>query len=53
MKLFRKTVSVVSLVTILTCSGQAMAISGTKPPPNAGIIVMGFELPIWLSDLLR
>lgn len=53
MKSFRKIVSVFSLVTMLTCSAQALAISGTKPPPYAGVIVMGVELPTWLSDLLR
>ena len=53
MKSFRKVVSVFALVTILACSGQAIAISGTKPPPNAGVIVMGFELPMWISDLIR
>ena len=53
MKSFRKAVSVFSLVTMLACSGQAIAISGTKPPPNAQIIIMGFELPKWLSGLLK
>jgi len=53
MKSFRKIVSVFSLVIMLACSAQALAISGTKPPPYVGVIVMGVELPMWISEILR